>query len=122
MSRFGPNRVGIVPDATKADRINAARRVIGRCSFHRSLCERGLDGLAAWSYVYDEERKEFSKEPDHNWASHDGDGFSYGALIMEERQPVKEPEAIPIRGLGVGYPSVTLEELYKTAPKASGRI
>lgn len=122
MSRFGPQRVGLTPDASKTDRINAARRVITRCKFNRTLCERGLDGLAAWSYVYDEERKEFSKEPDHNWASHDGDGFSYGALIMEEKEPVKEPEVLPIRGLGVGYPSVSLEELYKTAPKPTDRI
>lgn len=122
MSRFGPQKVSITPDASKTDRINAARRVISRCSFNRTNCEKGLDGLASWSYVYDEERKEFSKEPDHNWASHDGDGFSYGALVMEEREPIKERIELPIRGLGVGYPSVTLEELYKTAPQRSNRI
>lgn len=84
---YGTAGVGIVPDASKSDRINAARRVINRCSFHETNTEKGRDGLSAWSYVYDEERKEFSKEPDHNWASHDGDGYSYGALVMEEREP-----------------------------------
>lgn len=122
MSRFGPGRVGVAPDASKSDRINAARRVINRCAFHETLTEKGRDGLAAWSYVYDEERKEFSKEPDHNWASHDGDGFSYGALIMEEREPIVVPEEKPIIGIGVGYPSVSLEDLYRTAPQKNGRI
>ena len=122
MSRFGPNRIGVTPDASKSDRINAARRVISRCHFNESSTEKGRDGLAAWSYVYDEERKEFSKEPDHNWASHDGDGFSYGALIMEEREPMPLPQEKPIIGLGVGYPSVSLNDLWATAPKSSGRI
>lgn len=122
MSRFGATRVDVTPDASKTDRINAARRVIQRCSFNETLTEKGRDGLAAWSYVYDEERKEFSKEPDHNWASHDGDGFSYGALVMEEREPIKEPEVKPIVGLGVGYPSVSLNDLWNTVPKQNGRI
>lgn len=122
MARFGPQRVGVTPDASKSDRINAARRVISRCQFNRTSCEKGLDGLAAWSFVYDEERKEFSKEPDHNWASHDGDGFSYGALIMEEREPVKEPEEIPIRGIGVGYPSVSLNEMWASVQRPNERI
>lgn len=92
IGKFGEKRVGIVPDATKADRINAARRILPRCSFHETKTEKGRDGLAAWSYVYDEERKEFSKEPDHNWASHDGDAYSYGAQVLEERAvEVKKP-------------------------------
>jgi phage terminase large subunit len=43
-----------------------------------------LEGLRAWSYELDEERKTFSKEPRHDWASHPGDGFSYGAQVMRE--------------------------------------
>jgi phage terminase large subunit len=90
--------VRIVPETTKADRINAARRVITRCAFHREFTEKGRDALSAWGYVYDEERKEFSKEPDHNWASHDGDAFSYGAVVMEESAPAftKAPDGRPL--------------------------
>lgn len=121
IGKFGAERVAIVPDATKSDRINAGRRVIRRCSFHDRKTEKGRDGLSAWSFVYDEERREFSKEPDHNWASHDGDGFTYGAMIMEERvvEIVKSEE---MRGITVGAPSVSLEELWRTAPKPTARI
>ena len=84
--------VRVVPDSAKADRINAARRVISRCAFHRELTEKGRHHLAAWAYVYDEERKEFSKEPDHNVHSHPGDAFSYGALVMEESRVPQEKE------------------------------
>lgn len=114
--------VAIVPDATKQDRINAARRVARRTAWHKTNCEKGLEGLAAWSYVYDEERKEFSKEPDHNWASHDGDGYSYGAMVMEERIADVKPEDKPIRGITVGQRTVSLEELYKTQPQRTQRI
>jgi hypothetical protein len=47
-------------------------------------CKRGLAGLRAWSYEWDDQRKLFSKEPLHDWASHPGDAFSYGAVIMQK--------------------------------------
>jgi len=87
---YGGLRVGIVPDATKSDRINAARSVMRRCEFNKSRCEDGLDGLTNWRFEYNEERKEFTSEPVHDWASHPGDGFSYGALVMSEREPAGE--------------------------------
>lgn len=121
IAKFGGNLVSIVADSRISDRINAARRVVGRCAFHPDLTEKGRDGLSAWAYVYDEERKEFSKEPDHNWASHDGDGFSYGCLVMEEREPVKEPVVVPIRGIRVGENDVTLDEMWATAPAQGAR-
>ncbi len=113
IAKFGADRVGIVPDASKSDRINAGRRVIRRCAFNDRKTEKGRDGLSAWSYVYDEERKEFSKEPDHNWASHDGDGYTYGALIMEERVVEQKIEEAP-RTLQVGPAGgATLNDLWR---------
>lgn len=86
---FGSEKVRIVPISKKADRINAARVIIKRVAFS-DKCERGLDGLRAWGFKWDEERKIFSSEPDHNWASHDGDGFSYGCQIMQQEMPKQE--------------------------------
>lgn len=74
----------IVPRSTLQDRINAARLVIPRCRFHPDACSRGLEALRSWSFRYDEERKVFSAEPEHNWASHGGDAFSYGAQMVRE--------------------------------------
>ena len=121
IQHFGANRVRIVPDSSREDRINAARRVATRTAWHATNCEKGLEGLTAWSYVYDEERKEFSREPDHNWASHDGDGFSYGALVLEEAI-VEARKDEPMRGLMVGVPSVPLEEMWKDRPRRQDRI
>jgi len=88
---FGVARIDIVPMATKSDRINAARTVMPRCEFNKSRCEDGLDGLSNWAYKWNPDRKEFTSEPVHDWASHPSDGFSYGALVMRERQPVVAP-------------------------------
>jgi phage terminase large subunit len=84
LTAFGVEKVGIVPQGRIIDRINAARFVIPRCRFDVERCADGLEGLRAWSYEYDEETKQFSREPRHDWASHPGDGFSYGAQMMRE--------------------------------------
>ena len=93
------------------------RLVLRRCSFHREKTEKGRDGLASWSYVYDEERKEFSKEPDHNWASHDGDSFSYGCIVMEEREENKEvkknPRILSVGQVPIGYDGATLNDMWR---------
>lgn len=95
---FGVDKVEIVPLTSKQDRINAARTVIASCEFHKTRCADGLEGLNGWVYEWDDDTKVFSKDPLHNWASHPGDGFSYGAQIMRERvvpqkeQPAKYPQ------------------------------
>lgn len=83
---FGVNKVEIVPPTSKSDRINAARVVIEQCEFNSVACEDGIEALRAWMFEWDEDRKEFSTEPRHDWASHPSDGFSYGAQIMRHRK------------------------------------
>jgi len=87
---FGTDKVAIVPDSKKTDRVNAARVLISKIEFNSTRCERGLDGLRAWSYEYNEQSKIFSSEPLHDWASHDGDGFSYGCLVMQMTKPPEQ--------------------------------
>ena len=115
---FGSDKVGITPDSKKADRVNAARKIIKRVAFS-DRCERGLDGLRAWSYEYNEETKTFSSDPKHDWASHDGDGFSYGCLIMNLFQPQPAIETVrhAIRGTKTGsIRTITMDELWKQTP------
>ena len=121
IQRFGADKVRIVPDSSREDRINAARRIVRKTSFHKTRTEKFRDALAAWAYVYDEERREFSKEPDHNWASHDGDAYSYGALVLEENVPEVKKDETP-RFVAVGHNTATLDDMWKTAPSAQRRI
>lgn len=105
----------IVPLTSKADRINAARIVMPRCRFHKTHCKEGLLGLREWSYEYDEERKTFSKEPDHNWASHPGDGFSYGCQMMLERVKTQPKPKIVLKG------PITIDQFIKRSEKTGTR-
>jgi phage terminase large subunit len=119
---FGADKVAIVPMTRKEHQINAARTVIQRCEFNKTLCENGLDGLMAWEFEWSEENNVFSREPLHNWASHPADAFAYGCQMMQEQEPATAPADGTIRGITVGDNKVTLNELWATVQKASGRI
>jgi phage terminase large subunit len=124
LAAFGAAKVHVVAGSKKADQISAARRVIERCEFAKTPCEKGLDGLGAWEFEWNEDLNVFSREPVHNWASHPGDAYSYGAQVMEEISPppkVEEPR-FPVVGTNMGFQLAPLEELWKSAPKKSGRI
>lgn len=124
IKKFGADKIAITPDSRKSDRINAARTVIGNCEFS-DLCEEGLNGLRSWSYEYNEETKTFSQEPKHDWASHDGDGFSYGCLIMQMTRPVVKPETPRYAAQGIAggvIQTATLNEMWASAPKKNGRL
>lgn len=117
---FGADKLGIVPQSKKADQISAARAIIPKCEFH-TRCDPGLDGLRAWEFEWNEDLNVFSRDPIHNWASHPSDAYAYGCQIMQTVTiEIKSNE--PIRGITVGEPTVTLEELYKTAQQPTGRI
>lgn len=105
--------VRLVPQAKIADRVNAARMVIPRCRFAPQAME-GVKALRAWQYKYDTERKVFSKEPEHDWASHGGDAFSYGAQVILARG--KQKPAPEKREFGTpAHHAFTLDDLANDA-------
>ena len=116
LKAFGTDRVRVVPMVKKQDLINAARMVLPRCHFSKTRCKAGLMGLREWSFDYDEDRKTFSREPRHDWASHPGDSFAYGALVMQERT-VAAPKAKPLE-----ITPPTLNELWESYSPRQGRI
>ena len=90
LSGFGAEVCRIVPQSRIADRINAARRIITRCAFAMPECQDGIDALSSWQFIFNEDTRSFSNEPRHDWASHPGDAFSYGAQMLEERLPAED--------------------------------
>lgn len=109
----------IVPQSKVADRINAARVVIPRCNFHETDCARGIEALRGWSFRFDEERKVFSSEPSHDWASHGSDAFSYGAQVVAELVRADLPRRAPTYD-GTAYP-FALDELFAMHGRAEQR-
>lgn len=121
VDKFGADHVKITPQSSISDRVNAARVLTQRVEFS-TRCEKGLNGLRAWSYEYNDETKVFSSVPRHDWASHDGDGYSYGCLIAQQaRPPAPRPEEM--RGLqvspgGIAIPrGPTINEILAETPR-----
>jgi phage terminase large subunit len=122
LSAFGAERVEVVPQSKKLDQISAARKVIKRAEFHRDRCEAGLDGLLAWEFEWIDDNNVFSKAPLHNWASHPGDAFAYGAQVMEQ-YIVPEKKKDEPRYIGVGEANTaTLDDLWKLERPQPRRI
>lgn len=122
---FGVQHVGLVPQSKKLDQISAARAVIDRCAFNTQLCEDGLDGLRAWEFLYNEENGVFSREPNHNWASHPSDAFAYGCQAMQEfkESPKDEKPIYSISGLKDGkIKTAPLDVLWSETSKRVERI
>lgn len=116
---FGADKVSVVPVSSKPDRINAARTFIKYVEFNATNLEVGLDGLRAWEFEWDPDNRIFSREPLHNWASHDGDGFSYGCQVMKGLEPPKEEEKPkPMRGVE----NITVNELLKLTQPTRIRV
>ena len=103
---FGAEKVKMVPQSKKFDRINAARAIMPSVWFNQSRCAAGLKGLRAWAFEWNNETRQFSRDPLHDWASHPGDGFSYGAQILRIPETAKKPE------VGKTIQTITLDELW----------
>ena len=99
MEHFGADMVRVIPKTSVLDRISAGAKVIKRCEFHKTRCEKGLDALRGWHYAYDEERKIFSREPEHDANSDGADAFTYGCQVMEEQAPPAPVAPEPPPGL-----------------------
>ncbi len=121
LTYFGAAHVDIVPGSSKLDQIGAARKVIKRCEFNREACDEGLDGLLAWEFEWNDDNNVFSKNPLHNWASHPGDAFAYGAQTMEQYAPPEKKDDPP-RSVAVYHNTATLDDLWKQTPQRSRRI
>lgn len=107
VKRFGAEHIAITPISKVPDRINAGRTLISKVEFNETTCERAINGLRSWQYEYNEENKAFSDHPKHDWASHDGDGFTYGCQIMQMTRPPKEKEK------GKTIEDISLDDLWK---------
>lgn len=80
-TRFGPQRVRVVPSIGLANGINAARQAFRTTWFDQEFCGDGIQMLSHYRYVVlNADTGELSREPLHNEASHGADAFRYDAV------------------------------------------
>lgn len=94
MRRLGL-RPELVPMASKADGIQAARSTLGRTIFHSRTEEVGVAALEQYRREWDDEKKAFKANEVRDWTTHLSDAFRYLALVWRE-QPVKAPPPRPL--------------------------
>lgn len=124
IQRYGSGMVGITPELSLVDGIQAGRWLLQREGTRiHPRCGEGIEALRAYHYEYDEDRRTFTGKPEHDWSSHDADAFRYIAVVarisgMLTPKP-EAPKAPPIRQMHHGY---SLDELWDTAPTRSNRV
>lgn len=114
-------KLAIVPNLEVQDGIQAARKALEITWFDDEKCAEGLEALRQYQREYDEDKKAFKEKPRHDWTSHPADAFRMLAVAWKSEE-AKLPKLDVPRGITVGVPTVTLDEMYRTAPKSSGRI
>ena len=89
-----PNITIVGPSLSLADGIQAGRWLLQqpKTRFH-PRCSDGLECLRQYHYEYDEEKKNYSSKPEHDWASHGADAFRYSALVANVMNLLKPKPA-----------------------------
>jgi phage terminase large subunit len=81
---FGRDRVDMGPKLSFEDGIQASRLFLSKCYINEcDETEKGIQALENYQREFNDERKEFSAKPVHNWASHPADAFRYMAVSCE---------------------------------------
>ena len=102
MQQFGL-KPEVVPDLSRLDGINAARRLLPRCVFHPRCEEQGIAALEQYRREWDDDKKCFRETPLHDWASNLSDAFRYMAVGWRELPVQKPPPPKPEYAVEDGY-------------------
>jgi phage terminase large subunit len=119
---WGMERVAIYPEDNLLNGIQAGRRLLQRAVRIHPRCSEGLEALKAYHYGWDEDRKVFTNQPEHDWSSHGADGFRGLALVVEHAEKLSRPPKHEPRPAYVTPVAPTLDEMWEMQPKSSGRI
>lgn len=114
IARWGVERVGIYPEDSFLNGIQALRWLLQRNVRFHPRCQEGLEALKAYHYEWDEDRKTFSNQPVHDWSSHPSDAARGVALVArraEESTRVEKPDERPVATEADG--AFTLDDLWR---------
>jgi hypothetical protein len=114
--------VSALPIMPVTQGIEAARWLLQTpMRIHEHNCAAGLEALRAYSYSFDEDRRTYSDRPEHGWASHSSDSFRYLAMAARAALRQMKPAPEPSKPSAVGFPRMTLDELFEDYEKHKSR-
>ena len=118
--RWGPDRIGIYPEVSFLDGVQAARWLLQRSVRIHPRCGEGLEALKSYHYGWNDDRKVFSSTPVHDWSSHAADAFRGVACVVRFAERVTRPaEKATIPPVPAAKPA-TLDDLLALRPKGRG--
>jgi phage terminase large subunit len=96
-THLGINNLGIVPNLSIQDGIQAVRMMLPRVWFHMEHCRDGIEALRQYQREYDEDKKTFRQSPRHDWTSHPADAFRMMAIAWREepKNALPDPDQTP---------------------------
>ena len=92
IARWGMEAVGIYPEDSFLNGLQAARWLLQQNIRFHPRCAEGVEGLKAYHYDWDEDRKTFSNQPVHDWSSHPADAFRGLALVARRSEEMTRPD------------------------------
>lgn len=111
---WGMEHVAIYPEEGLLNGIQAGRWLLQRAVRVHPRCSEGLEAIKAYHYGWDEDRKVFTNQPEHDWSSHGADAFRGVALAVKQTELLTRKPPGPKLGPS-GVPSlatVTLDEMF----------
>jgi phage terminase large subunit len=119
---WGLEDVAIYPEEGLLNGIQAVRWLLQQPIRFHPRCREGVEALKAYHYEWDDDLHVLGNRPVHDWSSHPADGFRGLALVVRESErrtappkPDKKPAyVLPVRP--------TIDQLFESTPKPSGRI
>lgn len=116
-------RPHLVPELDLLDGIAAARMMFPNIYFNEQETQKLVLALKSYHYKYDEEKKVYLREPEHDWSSHYADKFRYLAIVANKSRPQASPagRVAPEEAAGVHY-GFSLNDIWGLTPQRSGRL
>lgn len=73
-----------VPDEKVYQGIQAVRKTLPHMRIHSTKCYGGVEALKSYSKKWNAKSQTFSREPNHDWASHSADAMRYLCLVVRD--------------------------------------
>lgn len=111
----------IVAELDVLDGIAATRKMFPLWWINEPECKTLILALKSYHRKYDPDRKVYSDEPVHDWASNPADMFRYASICQNQaRKPETPlPRTVDVRNTHYGF---ALNDIWDTLPSHSGRI
>jgi hypothetical protein len=110
-----PGMVAIDPDLDLVDGIQAGRWLLQQAVRFHPKCKEGIDAIRQYHYEYDEDKKDYSPKPAHDWSSHAADAWRYLSTVVKVSELLTKKPKTEVKSEPAAKPlhhSFTLEQLF----------